>query len=546
MASPRRSRSLHWLLVLGALVVVLRLARDPLTRWALDNAVELVAEAGYKLTYDRLTLDPWQQHITLAGLAVRPVHDADTSWQGSRFSVTADRIDLLGVDLPALLFHRRLHVGRLEIEGPVIEHDFLTGATTIDRASAPEKTFLEDAPMEVIRVDTLRITRASGRSTDRSSKDQSLTVAQLDLLLTGIQVADVGDATPAVGLGSAQLALRGVQAHMEPFYRMELDSMVVLMPQDTAIIRGLRLKPTVTPARYHKEVDTQMELYAVEVDSIQLAGFDLAARLERGTLMAQTLHVNGIRVDIHRDKSIAVTEREHRKPMMAETIRSLRTPLALDSVVVHGGQLRYHERTARDSDYGTLTFSDLSATVTGLRNVDVATVILNVDGTARLWERGRVHLALRTAKGEGPATMQANAVLRDLPAHTLNRMTDDLLHVRATSGRIHWVELDMSGDDLRAKGTVRMHYEDLNVQVNSTVRHSKLLSGMANLMIRGSNLPDTKRYRTGSFQVERPATRSVFNYLWLGLREGMMQVMLPPLVLRQMEKAKARSAKERP
>lgn len=538
MPTPRIPRFVRWLLVLAAMVLVLRLARDPLTRWALDNAVDLVAEAGYALTYDHLTLDPWKQHILITGLAVRPVNRADTAHQGSRFAIQAERIDLQGVDLAALLFHRRLHVGHLEIQAPVIAHDFVTGKISPTHPADTTQTFLEGTPIDVIRVDTLQITNASGRSTDRSSKDQGLSITRLDLLVTGIHVADRGAGAPDVRLGRAVLALRGLEAHMEPFYRVELDSMVVMIPEDTAIIRGLRSIPTVTPARYHKEVDTQVELYAVEVDSIRLAGFDLAARLERGTLMAHTLLVDGIRVDIHRDKSIAPKGSEARKPMLAETLRHLRTPLALDSVVVRRGLLRYHERIARNSDYGTLAFSDMNATVTGLRNMDVTTVALKVDGTARLWDRGHVHLTLRTAKGEGPTTLKARAVLRDLPAHTLNRMTDDLLHVRATSGRIHWVELDMSGDDQRAHGTVRMHYEDLRLQVNSTVRHSKVLSGLANLMIRSSNVPETRNYRTGSFTAERPAARSVFNYLWVGLREGMMQVILPPLVLRKLEKAK--------
>ena len=115
-------------------------------------------------------------------------------------------------------------------------------------------------------------------------------------------------------------------------------------------------------------------------------------------------------------------------------------------------------------------------------------------------------------------------------------MTDDLVHVSATAGRIHSVELNMSGDDVHASGSVDVRYEGLQLQISPSIKHAGVLSFVANTVVRTSNMPGDKGYKVGRFNVARRQEASVFNYLWLCLREGMMEVMLPRKVLDQLHK----------
>ena len=57
-------------------------------------------------------------------------------------------------------------------------------------------------------------------------------------------------------------------------------------------------------------------------------------------------------------------------------------------------------------------------------------------------------------------------------------------------------------------------------------------------------MPGEKNYRVGRFKVARQQESGVFNYLWIALREGMMDVMLPPMVTQKIRKMQAEKKKD--
>jgi hypothetical protein len=57
-------------------------------------------------------------------------------------------------------------------------------------------------------------------------------------------------------------------------------------------------------------------------------------------------------------------------------------------------------------------------------------------------------------------------------------------------------------------------------------------------------MPGTKGYRKGRFSVQKPENAGVFKYLWISLRTGMMEVMLPQALLKQMQKQQERKKQE--
>jgi hypothetical protein len=51
-------------------------------------------------------------------------------------------------------------------------------------------------------------------------------------------------------------------------------------------------------------------------------------------------------------------------------------------------------------------------------------------------------------------------------------------------------------------------------------------------------MPQDDRYRKGEFVAQRDREKGIFNFLWRGMREGMMDVMLPPLLMKQIRKSR--------
>jgi hypothetical protein len=481
--------------------------------------------------------------IRISDLNITPLADSTVEDSSVRYTVHADAIELVGTDLWALLRDKVLHVRRIELRAPSVAHSFITRALKPEAPAAPgDTTKAAVGALAVLKVDTLRITDATGRSKDRRETNPALAVGDLDLLITGIAVEDNGSRMPGVAVGRIDLALHMAEAHLKPYYTLAFDSLRVRVPEDTLVLHGLRFTPDAGPKEYHRHVKTQVELYSASVDTLMLSGFDLGARLHGGALSARALHLAGVSVDIHRDKSIPDRAAKKTKPLAADRVSAWKLPVALDTVFVRRSSVTYHERLKRTDDYGSIAFTDIDGRLTGITNEPSAhPPDLHLTGSARVG-RSRAHLDVRMPMQAQHTTVSAHVVLRDFPAQNMNRMTDDLLHVNATAGIVHWVEMRMQGDEARATGTLEMHYEDLHLELNPTVKNAGLITFMANTVVRTTNMPRDKRYRVGRFSVERPVDAGLFKYIWISLRTGIMEVVLPPALLKQIKKQQAKKS----
>jgi hypothetical protein len=539
---PPKRRWIKWPVLLGivmALLVGLHLYKDELASRALHSVARVSEQAGHRITFGEVHVSILHAHIRLTNVDVTPMADSTVEDSAVRYTVHAEAIDLRGVDLRALFQRKVLHVGRIELHAPSVSHSFITRtAQPTTRKDPAPVTTLAQAPLDLLRVDTLLIVDATGRSQDRASTHPALSIADLDLLLAGITLEQGENGQPRPNVERIDLSLQQAEAHIKPYYTLSLDSVRIRIPQDTAVIFGLRFTPDVSPKEYHKHVEFQVELYNATVDSLMLTGFDLGAKLVDGAIRAKALHVAGVAVDIHRDKTLPLPEERKLKPLIADRVTAWRVPISVDSVHVRRGQVRYHERLQLGADYGSLAFTDIGGHVTGLSNEPVdEPADLHLVGNARVG-RAQAQLDLRMPMQRDHTTVTTHVLLLNFPAREMNRMTDDLLHVNATAGILHRVEMRMKGDEDRATGTLEMRYEDLHLEIAPTIKHAWVLNKVANAVVRTTNMPGDKNYRTGKFTVERRKTSGIFNYIWISLRTGMMEVVLPPRLLDQMKKKK--------
>lgn len=542
MASPLKTPYLTLPLALAFVVLVAGIAlRHMLAHKALSAVAEKAGGARYTVALGRVEISPFQRSIRIDGLRITPLPAAHTNGSAT-VTVHARTLDLSGVDLFALLWHDHLKVGLVRIDAPEVIHTHETRAKASHLPKRPPDPPKLPLGVEFLHVDTLRITHARGSTRDRSGVHPEASVHDLDILLMGILMAEGTEPGPLVRLDAGELLLRGADARMEPFYTAHIDSLRVRIPAGTARIHGLRIAPEVDPDSYAALKHAPMELYEVHADSLLLDGFDLSARLDDGSLTAKVFSICGLEVDIHRDRSVPYTEARPRSPLPAERVREWRVPVDLERVRIHDGRVTYHERSARGDGFGSVTLTRIDAELTGLGNMRPDSITdLHLVGQVRLWDRAPARLDLQQSHAPGGSGIEARVRMGELPAQELNHITDDLLEVRALAGKIHRIDLHMQGDDRTAHGTVHMHYEDLKLKLGPTRPHAALLNLLANAVVHGTNRPGDRNYRTGRVRVHRKQETSVFNYLWRTLREGMLDVLLPDLVLDRLQKHKAQA-----
>lgn len=96
-----------------------------------------------------------------------------------------------------------------------------------------------------------------------------------------------------------------------------------------------------------------------------------------------------------------------------------------------------------------------------------------------------------------------------------------------TTGTIDQLYFTISGNDNVATGDIKMSYEDFKFQVLNKERNGikKVLSFIGNLFVNDGSKADENGYRYGNINVERVKNKSFFNYLWINLQDGLLDVL---------------------
>ncbi len=532
----RRWRLLGIFLLLLAGVALFAL--DPLLESALRKVAASLEGGGQRVEFADVDVDLFGGGLRLEGLSIEPKDTTNVADSASYFTLQAEVVDLEDVEMWELLTKQVLRAHAFVIHAPSMRHSFATHkGGRVSPAGTKEKGSKAPAStLPAIRIDSLLISGAAMSSVDRAGVRPSVTVAGMDLLVKDVSLQVGVDNKPVLGRSEVRLDLRGIAADLPPLYRFTIDSLRTRYPVVTTQVYGMGLTPTVGPKEYHTKVEHSTDLMGVHADSLSLSGFSLLDQVQEGAYRAEAVLLYGGIFEIHHDKSIPDGPYK-RKPLPSEALRALAVTISIDTVRAQHCEVRYSERNTRADEYGTLAFTDVDALLTGLSNApDSAPADLHVQGSARIAGKAPASLDIRMPMGAGDPTVEIHAHVEDLSASLLNRMTDNLVNVNATAGRIHRMDMDMYGDDTGARGTMDMRYTDLHMELNNSVQHAGLFSKVANMVVRTNNMPHEKGYRKGYFTVQRKQDSSVFNYLWLCLKAGAMEVVLPNSVKKGMEK----------
>jgi hypothetical protein len=111
-------------------------------------------------------------------------------------------------------------------------------------------------------------------------------------------------------------------------------------------------------------------------------------------------------------------------------------------------------------------------------------------------------------------------------ATILNPLSKPMALVEINSGTINSLDFNFIGNDYRAKGIVRLLYDDLKVKllkqedVSKEYKSKKMISLLANIAIINANPDKNKPVRIVTVNHARDPNTSIFNLIWKSIFEG--------------------------
>jgi hypothetical protein len=478
-----------------------------------------------------------------------------------------------GIDALAMSRAHRLDIAEVGYEGvnaivtlpPVFHADSTTPAAPGSRpdstatpsapdTSAPKGSLVavgRDRPAAVPGERTVAVGRVRfGDVTGRLAIPVADGVREFDLSGFSVELDSVlfdarRGATTPFRAADVRIAARAFAGRIDAHDRLSFEQLEASVADSTLRMRKLRLEPADGDSAFFRNHEHRATRTLVGFDELKVDGLDWAGIVFGTRVAVRRLEVDGFLLDLLLDKRKPANPVRHRKPSPQERVARLKSPLAIDSVLVRGGTVRYGERVASAPVPGVLHFDKIDASLANVTNDPARqseATPLRLAARARFMGKGAVDAVIDVPLLAADYRANFHVTLGRMPAPALNEVLTPLVGVNIASGELTRVRLDGRVRYGAYSGTLVPEFTGLGVKLAVSAKAQREEKGVkgflkgaargakevaANTFVRDDN-PEKpgKPPRTGKITYARTPTDSFWSGFWKALKPALAETMV--------------------
>ena len=482
--------------------------------------------AGHKVSFGDIHLDYDYRgtYLKMDSVDIRPGEELDPD-KKIRFHLTFDEASLTGFRWVDFLFLNSIQLDSAYIENVVLE----TITPDLDEMQADQQPAGSDKgeDYQVIGLNHLRVNKVSFENRDSQTDSVRLSLTDLFVFADGFRL-DREDRERSDALFSVE-SIEGYLANAQVHLNNSLNVVEArdlsfntrdqrLIVEEISFLNKLRKYAYVN--RFEKETNW-MELTDARM---QLDGMDFQAYFREGTISADTLRLEGLDLDVFRDKR-KVEDTSKRPKMIHEILEGLPRKLHLPVIAFSDIRITYEERPeTKAPTAGKIFFDRVEGEISGFSTVgetSAQTDTLRVSARGRLMGQGQIDLQADHLINDGKGTFFLKGSVGAMNLPLLNDMIMPATRVALKSGRLNDLFFDIRANDLEGTGQVIARYEDLEIEIldknfkrnqNAFRRIGAFLANK--VVIRTQNPKKSGDLSKGAVYFEREKHKFVFHYWW--------------------------------
>lgn len=291
-----------------------------------------------------------------------------------------------------------------------------------------------------------------------------------------------------------------------------------------ALFEDLSLKTKYSKKELSRIITKERDHYNLSLQSLSVNTFDFG--FHQGLFFANSKHVilSAPSLEIYRDKLVADDPKI--KPLYSKMLRDLPFELTVDSLNITDAKIKYEERVKPENMGGSITFENLDAAISNVSNTYKSPTKTHVKVTADFMEKTPLSVDWSFDVQNKNDHFSFNAEVGSLVAEKMNSFTEPNLKVRL-EGRTNKTYFTIDGNNETSTTNMKISYSAFKVTIlqKDGERKNKLLSAIANIFISKDSEKKNDFYREGTVESTRNKTQSVFNFLWISVKNGLTKSM---------------------
>jgi hypothetical protein len=509
----------------------------------LDGRLAALSDSVYRVRLGTLHLDPPRQAARIDSVLV---------WTDTARNARLDRpypilrllfheAEVRGLVLPSdsqALHIEEIRFGNVDAEVTFVPPDTAGGPAPLPAAGSPPIFTWDGAlPADVPQVEIDRIMLQGITATIRTLRGQQQRVDQLGLVFDSVRLdpRSEGARTPIL-VADIRILLSRFSGGWDSTSILSVGELQGSFRDSTLRIRHAALLPARTILETFRRGRYRKDRIAIVVDSLRAAGVDWRGALRDGAIPMRSLTLEGPDLVVYSDKRLPKRPGEApRTPILQETLSRFGRPVALDTIRIRRGRVRYQERLEGGRGTGEIDFQDLDARFTGLRwgPGERRDQLARLDLRAKLWGEGEMVLSIDAPVSVGRPMANIDLYVGPMPLPLFNRIATAVAPMDIRDGFLDSARVrgTIVGD--RAVGEVRPYYRDLSIrpQGGSGGPLGWLKRGATSVVansfvVRDENPDDGGFLMVGPFDRTRLPGQTFWPFAWSFTREGLLLVAM--------------------
>lgn len=394
-----------------------------------------------------------------------------------------------------------------------------------DKASTPQDTVVEKdiaLPMP-IRIRTIDIKNGTLTMLDKATKDTLVQAQQINFAVHESKTDSIliREKIP-FAYSHYSFSAQELFTDLGPYESMRVDTLTI---KDKVLhLQGIGLQSKYDKRELSRNLKTERDHTVLDIKEILIRDIDFGFRGKRFFLSADTGLIDGPHLEIYRDKLLPDDPKIKR--LYSRMIRELPIDLDLKEMRIANGHIGYEELVHSDAPAGRLTFDAISATMLNISNTYAPGGETLINAKATFMESAPIALDWSFDTTQENDIFLAKGTFKDLNLSRVNSFLESNLRSRA-KGHANEIYFTISGNAIHSTGDLKMNYENFEFIIlkKDRLAINKLLTTIGGIFMNDGSKTDTQGYRNGKMAVERDPTKSFFNYLWLNVREGVINTI---------------------
>jgi hypothetical protein len=336
----------------------------------------------------------------------------------------------------------------------------------------------------------------------------------------------------SVAVRSALIGAKGLVLRPDTLSEMAIARLEAGITDSTLGLAGAKSEPSMTDREWVRNQKFRRDRVRFGLDSLEARGVAYRSFVGTGDIDIRAIEVRGVRLNVLSDKRLPKgRSKEHPTPQQAAARVGL--PFRVDTVLVSGGDIVYLERKPEKERAGRISFDSVHGRILNL-DLPSRGKPLRIEARARLMNAGLLSVHAIVPLDAADFRYVLDGKLAPMSATTINDFLAENESIKLEKGWVDGIEFSQVATRGRATTTLTPRYRELTVESSSegggvigSVKRAFVKFAANTFKVREENPEDDgKKLRTAKTVRVYDPTKSWISFLWLGLRDGLTEVIV--------------------